>query len=118
MNDDFLSSARIDVLQQRADVLQQLRRFFDDRGFFEVETPLISHDIVVDRHLHPVGIPKNQIRGVESNSNEMLWLQTSPEFGMKRLVASGANAIYQIGKAFRQSETGGMHNPEFTAKVT
>ena len=114
MNDDFLSSARIDVLQQRADVLQQLRRFFDDRGFFEVETPLISHDIVVDRHLHPVGIPKNQITGVESNSNEMLWLQTSPEFGIKRLVASGANAIYQIGKAFRQSETGGMHNPEFT----
>lgn len=114
MNDDFLPSARIDVLQQRADVLQQLRRFFDDRGFFEVETPLISHDIVVDRHLHPVGIPKNQITGVDSNSNEMLWLQTSPEFGMKRLVASGANAIYQIGKAFRQSETGGMHNPEFT----
>lgn len=114
MNDDFLPSAQIDVLQQRADVLQQLRRFFDDRGFFEVETPLISHDIVVDRHLHPVGIPKNQITGVDSNSNEMLWLQTSPEFGMKRLVASGANAIYQIGKAFRQSETGGMHNPEFT----
>jgi lysyl-tRNA synthetase class 2 len=114
MNDDFLSSAQIDVLQQRADVIQQLRRFFDEREFFEVETPLISHDIVVDRHLHPVGIPKSQISGVDSNSNEMLWLQTSPEFGMKRLVASGANAIYQIGKAFRQSETGGMHNPEFT----
>ncbi|MDE0937361.1 MAG: elongation factor P--(R)-beta-lysine ligase [Mariniblastus sp.] len=114
MNDDFLPSAKIDVLEQRAGVLRQLRRFFDDRGFFEVETPLISHDIVVDRHLHPVGIPKNQITGVDSNSNEMLWLQTSPEFGMKRLVASGATAIYQIGKAFRQSETGGMHNPEFT----
>ncbi|MDC0265990.1 EF-P lysine aminoacylase EpmA [Mariniblastus sp.] len=114
MNDDFLPSAQINALQRRADVLRRLRCFFDDRGFFEVETPLISHDIVVDRHLHPVGIPKNQITGVDSNSNEMLWLQTSPEFGMKRLVASGATAIYQIGKAFRQSETGEMHNPEFT----
>eukprot|EP01047_Picozoa_sp_COSAG01_P126443 COSAG01_NODE_55587_length_324_cov_0.648889_1_plen_60_part_10 len=60
MNDDFLPSAQINALQRRADVLRRLRCFFDDRGFFEVETPLISHDIVVDRHLHPVGIPKNQ----------------------------------------------------------
>ena len=114
MNDDFLPSAQIDALKHRADVLRKLRRFFDDRDFFEVETPLLSHDIVIDRHLHPVGIPKNQITGVDSNSNELLWLQTSPEFGMKRLVASGAAAIYQIGKAFRRSETGEMHNPEFT----
>ncbi len=114
MNDDFLPSAQIAALKHRADVLRKLRRFFDDRDFFEVETPLLSHDIVIDRHLHPVGIPKNQITGVDSNSNEMLWLQTSPEFGMKRLVASGATAIYQIGKAFRRSETGEMHNPEFT----
>ena len=114
MNDDYLPSAQIKALQGRADILRQLRCFFDDRGFFEVETPLLSHDIVVDRHLHPVSIPKNQVTGVDSNSNEMLWLQTSPEFGMKRLVASGANAIYQICKAFRQSETGEMHNPEFT----
>ena len=98
MNDDFLPSAQIAALKHRADVLRKLRRFFDDRDFFEVETPLLSHDIVIDRHLHPVGIPKNQITGVDSNSNEMLWLQTSPEFGMKRLVASGATAIYQIGK--------------------
>ena len=114
MNDDYLPSAQIKALQGRADILRQLRCFFDDRGFFEVETPLLSHDIVVDRHLHPVSIPKNQVTGIDSNSNEMLWLQTSPEFGMKRLVASGANAIYQICKAFRQSETGEMHNPEFT----
>jgi lysyl-tRNA synthetase class 2 len=114
MNKDFLPFANVELLRQRAEVLRRIRKFFDDRNFFEVETPLLSHDIVVDRHLHPIGISKKQVTGAESDIDQKLWLQTSPEFGMKRILAGGAQSIYQIGKAFRQSETGEMHNPEFT----
>ncbi len=114
MNSDFFPSANRELLQKRADLLRRVRKFFDDRHFIEVETPLLSHDIVVDRHLHPIGISKKQVTGAERDKDQMLWLQTSPEFAMKRILASGAQAIYQIGKAFRQSETGDMHNPEFT----
>lgn len=114
MTDDFLPSAKIDVLRQRAGVLRQIRQFFDERNFFEVETPLLSHDVVVDRYLYPVGISKKDVTGSSEDSCQTLWLQTSPEFGMKRIIAAGAPAIYQICKSFRQSETGAMHNPEFT----
>jgi lysyl-tRNA synthetase class 2 len=111
---DFLPSASLDMLRMRAEVLQRLRRFFDGRGFVEVETPLLSHDTVVDRHLDPIRVtlfaePQEPERG------STLWLQTSPEFGMKRLLAAGATAIYQITRAFRGGrEIGPEHNPEFT----
>lgn len=110
---DFLPAASLDMLRRRADLLKQVRRFFDDRGFLEVETPLLSHDTVVDRHLDPLPVtlfsdPRQPEIGPK------LWLQTSPEFGMKRLLAAGATAIYQVTKAFRGGEAGGLHNPEFT----
>jgi lysyl-tRNA synthetase class 2 len=114
MKDDFLPTASIETLRARAELIRTVRQFFDERNFFEVDTPLLSHDIVVDRYLHPVCVPKNMVTGVECHADEQLWLQTSPEFGMKRLVVAGAQSIYQIGKCFRQSETGRMHNPEFT----
>lgn len=114
MNYDFLPIANNELLRQRADILRRIRKYFDDRHFIEVETPLLSHDIVVDRYLHPIGISKKQVTGAERDNDQKLWLQTSPEFGMKRILAGGSQAIYQIGKAFRQSETGDMHNPEFT----
>ncbi|MEX2175418.1 MAG: EF-P lysine aminoacylase EpmA [Pirellulaceae bacterium] len=111
---DFLPTATLDMLRRRAELLKQVRQFFDSRGFLEVETPLLSHDVVVDRHLDPLGVtlpadPREPERG------ERLWLQTSPEFGMKRLLAAGAKAIYQITRAFRGGhESGREHNPEFT----
>lgn len=114
MSDDFLPIAKLDVLRQRAEVIRRIRKFFDDQHFFEVETPVLSHDTVVDRFLHPIGIPKKAVTGASQDSDQKLWLQTSPEFGMKRILASGAGAIYQICKSFRQSESGQMHNPEFT----
>jgi elongation factor P--(R)-beta-lysine ligase len=110
---DFSPAASLDMLRRRAGLLKQVRRFFDERGFLEVETPLLSHDVVVDRHLDPLAVtlfsdPRQPQQG------RALWLQTSPEFAMKRLLAAGAGAIYQIGKAFRGGEQGNEHNPEFT----
>lgn len=110
---DHRPTASIDVLRRRAKLLQNIRQFFDSRDFVEVETPLLSHDTVLDRHLHPISVCKSEVTG-NGHDQQRLWLQTSPEFGMKRLLANGAEAIYQIGKAFRQGESGRHHNPEFT----
>lgn len=114
MPDDYLPTASLDMLRRRAELLESVRRFFDERDFLEVETPLLSHDTVVDRHLDP--IPVTLFRDPrQPQAGERLWLQTSPEFAMKRLLAAGATAIYQITKAFRGGpETGPLHNPEFT----
>lgn len=101
------------MLRQRAKLLKKLRRFFDDRSFLEVETPTLSHDTVIDEHLDPLAVvlfddARQRFQG------QTLWLQTSPEFGMKRLLAAGATAIYQITRAYRGGEAGSLHNPEFT----
>jgi len=110
---DFLPTASLEMLRRRAELVAQVRAFFNSRGFLEVETPLLSQDTVVDRHLDPLPVtlfsdPRQPEKG------QRLWLQTSPEFGMKRLLAAGATAIYQITRAFRGGETGPLHNPEFT----
>ena len=113
---DALPTASIASLKSRALLLQRMRNFFDERGFFEVETPLLSTDTVVDRHLHPIKIERQQITSASRSSEENadVFLQTSPEFAMKRLLAAGAQSIYQICKAFRAGEVGSRHNPEFT----
>ena len=114
MSSDFLPSASIEVLRRRAAIVGGLRKFFDDRDFFEVETPLLSHDTVVDRYIDPVSIPKIAVTGCADDSDVRMWMQTSPEFSMKRLIAADAKAIYQLSKCFRKGEKGVTHNPEFT----
>jgi lysyl-tRNA synthetase class 2 len=93
--------------------LSRTRAFFAACDFLEVETPVLSADVVVDRHLDPlqVVLPDDPRRPRVGRS---MWLQTSPEFGMKRLMAAGGQAIYQITRAFRAGEVGRLHNPEFT----
>ena len=110
---DFRPTASMENLRRRAVVINQIRNFFERRDFFHVETPALSHDIVVDRYLHPVSVTKSDVVP-SAMEGERLWLQTSPEFSMKRIVAAGATAIYQITPAFRSTERGRMHNPEFT----
>jgi lysyl-tRNA synthetase class 2 len=99
---DWKPTAGWPALRKRAELARRARAFFDDRGFLEVETPLVSADSIVDLHLEPFAVEGG------------LWLQTSPEFGMKRLMAAGAEAIYQITRAFRRDEIGARHNCEFT----
>jgi elongation factor P--(R)-beta-lysine ligase len=111
--DDFCPTACWHNLRLRADMLHRLREFFNARGFLEVETPILSADTVVDRHLDPFCADVLEC-GDESPHSKRMWLQTSPEFAMKRMLAAGAGRIYQVARVFRQEEVGPLHNPEFT----
>ncbi len=95
-------AATIANLRKRADLLRRLREFFDERGFVEVETPLVADEIIPELHIEPLRLENGQ------------FLQASPELYMKRLVAAGAQAIYQVTHSFRAGERGRLHNPEFT----
>jgi elongation factor P--(R)-beta-lysine ligase len=106
--DDFRPTASWENLRRRSDLLRRLRAFFERHGLLEVETPLLSADTVVDRHLDPFCLPAGP------GLDRPRWLQTSPEFCMKRLLAAGGPSIYQVTRAFRQDEQGPLHNPEFT----
>jgi lysyl-tRNA synthetase class 2 len=106
--DDWQPACSLDVLQFRAQMLSQLRVFFAQRNVLEVETPA----------LYPLTNPDPMIEGFEvsgtQHHSDSLYLQTSPEFAMKRLLAASSGAIYQICRAYRKSESGRYHNPEFT----
>jgi lysyl-tRNA synthetase class 2 len=92
-------------------VLAEIRSFFAERGVMEVETPALSGATVSDLHLHSFSC---RYRGPGADDGRTLYLQTSPEFHMKRLLAAGSGAVYQIARAFRDGEAGSRHNPEFT----
>ena len=99
----------MELVRLRAQVLADIRRFFSARAVLEVETPLLSLSSGTDPQLDffTTDYCSPPLR-------QTLFLQTSPEFAMKRLLAAGSGSIYQIGKAFRNGESGRFHNPEFT----
>jgi len=99
-----------EVAKQRADLIAKVRRFFAERDVVEVETPCLSQGTVTDVHLEAFSVPLT----VDKGNDVKLYLQTSPEFAMKRLLARGYQSIYQLGKAFRNEDQGRYHNPEFT----
>ena len=104
--DSFAPTATLEFLKSRAAIIRRVRDFFESRSFLEVETPVLSRDTVVDRHLEPFVVPVGDDRPY--------YQQTSPEFAMKRMIAAGADAIFQIARVFRRGDLGQKHNPEFT----
>lgn len=104
-------SASIAKLLKRAKIISEIRRFFTERGVLEVDTPAMSQAIGTDIHLFPF---QTRFVGPGAADGVTLYLMTSPEFHMKRLLAAGSGPIYQLGKSFRNEEAGRLHNPEFT----
>lgn len=103
--------APIHNLRARARILAQIRQFFAERQVLEVETPVLSRCAVSDPFIDSLEVSFGFRPGVE---DERLYLQTSPEYAMKRLLAAGSGDIYQMAKVFRNGESGPRHNPEFT----
>lgn len=108
---DWQPSASIDTLKQRAELFSYLRYFFKQRNVLEVDTPVMSNCAVSDPFIDSIEVNYHASVGQEP---EPLYLQTSPEYAMKRLLAAGSGAIYQMSKVFRNGEFGNRHNPEFT----
>lgn len=108
---NWLPSAPIPNLLKRAKLIGDIRRFFSERAVLEVETPIMSQSTVTDVHLHPF---VTNFIGPGAAGGMPLYLITSPEFHMKRLLAAGSGPIFQLGRCFRNEEAGRYHNPEFT----
>ncbi len=97
--------ANLARLRMRAEVSRDLREWFREAGVLEVDTPMLSSAAATDPNLASFAV-----RG----PRDTWWLQTSPEFPMKRLLAAGSGDIYQLCHVFREGEAGSRHNPEFT----
>jgi len=108
---DWRPTASIEVLKHRARMLAGVREFFSRRDVLEVETPVLSSAGTPDPALASLS---TRYTGPLFPGGRTLYLQTSPEFPMKRLLAAGSGSIYQICKVFRDGESGRLHNPEFT----
>ncbi|PPK53034.1 EF-P lysine aminoacylase EpmA [Marinobacter persicus] len=108
MDSSWRPTASWDALKSRAQQLQYVRGFFAQRGVLEVETPVLGRHGVTDVNLD--GVAAQPGLGEVPQG----WLQTSPEYHMKRLLAAGSGSIFQVSRVFRSGERGRRHNPEFS----
>jgi len=99
-------AAGIALLRRRDQVIRQIRAYFQQDGFLEVETPQLSPYACAESHI--------ELFTVDSGEADTRYLLASPEWYMKRLLAEGSGSLFQIGKVFRRGESGRLHNPEFT----
>lgn len=104
-------AATLTTLRLRAGLLGRIRAFFAARRVLEVDTPVLSTATIPDPNIHSF---TTRFHGPGPRHGAALYLHTSPEFPMKRLLANGSGDIYQIARVFRDGEAGGRHNPEFT----
>jgi elongation factor P--(R)-beta-lysine ligase len=100
------TSSKIAILNDRAAMLALARSFFAQRDVLEVDCPSLSQAAPIDTHI--------EVMEVCLGEGKTGYLHTSPEYGMKRLLAKGIGDIYQLSHVFRQGEIGLLHNPEFT----
>ena len=103
-------SSPLGALRRRARILERIRAFFRSREVLEVETPVLGRGGIADETLSPFA---TRLEGAPGGTTT-LWLQTSPEVFMKRLLAGGSGPIFQLARVFRNGEAGERHNPEFT----
>ncbi|VFP88133.1 elongation factor P--(R)-beta-lysine ligase [Candidatus Erwinia haradaeae] len=107
-------SASLVNLFHRAKIIAKIRRFFYDREILEVETPAMSQFTVTDINISSFETCFFKPENLYHTDSLKLWLTTSPEYHMKRLLAAGSGPIYQLCRSFRNQECGRYHNPEFT----
>jgi len=103
-------AARLPFLRRRGELTRAVRGFFDARGYQEVETAYAVPAPGEEVHLRPFATQRDRPDGTA----EPLWLHTSPEFAMKRLLVAGAGPIFQFARVWRNGEGSDLHAPEFT----
>ena len=108
---DWRPTASSGALRARAALLARTREFFAGRGVLEVDTPLVVNAPVSDVHIASARV---ELAAGPAAAPPRLYLHTSPEYAMKRLLAAGSGDIYQICHVVRGDERGRLHNPEFT----
>jgi elongation factor P--(R)-beta-lysine ligase len=101
-------SASLDIIKKRAALLRQIRGFMDSHNILEVDTPVLSHYVISEPYI------QSMTTANAAEKETPLYLHTSPEFCMKRLLAAGSGSIYQITHVFRDEESGKKHQTEFS----
>src|ERR1700712_4499237 len=103
-------AGRLPFLQRRAVLTRAVRGFFEARSYLEVDTPYAVSAPGEEVHLRAFATSREHPDGTSEN----LWLHTSPEFAMKRLLVAGAGPVFQFARVWRNGEAGALHAPEFT----